>query len=94
MSRKTLFRKLSKCHGENVLIMLSHGYINVMGFRSESVQSLQLVEVEYCMDRVASTGINECLALKIKRKMYHVNTDAKRVRESGGDTIPLLLSNI
>ena len=35
-----------------------------------------------------------CLALKIKRNMYHINIDKELVRESIGDTIALLLSNI
>ena len=70
MCRKTLFRKLSEYHGENVLILLSPVFVNVMGFRSELAQSLHLVknnddDVEYCVDRVAPAVTNECLALKI-----------------------------
>ena len=99
MCRETLFRKLSDYYGGNVLILSSHGFVNVMGFRSELVQSLHLVkntdeDAEYCVDRVASAVTNECLALKIKRNMYHINIVEERVRESVGETIPLLLSNI
>ena len=38
MCHKTLFRKLSEYHGENVLILSSPGFANVMGFRSELAQ--------------------------------------------------------
>ena len=58
-----------------------------MPFGSELAQSLHLVkntddDVEYCVDRVASTENNECLDLKI-------NIDKELVRESVGDTIAL-----
>ena len=46
------------------------------------------------MDRVASAVTNECLALKIKRNMYHINIDKELVRESVGNTIALLLSKV
>ena len=46
------------------------------------------------MDKVVSAVTNECLALKIKRSMYHINIDKELVRESVGDTIALLLSKI
>ena len=36
--------KLNEYHGENVLILSSSGFANVMGFRSELVQSLHLVK--------------------------------------------------
>jgi hypothetical protein len=99
MCRKTLFRKPNEYHGENVLILSSTGFANVMGFRSELAQSLHLVkntddDLEYCVGRVASAVTNECLALKIKRNMYHINIDKELARESVGDTIVLLLSKI
>jgi len=99
MCRKTLFRKPNEYHGENVLILSSPGFANVMGFRSELAQSLHLVkntddDLEYCVGRVASAVTNECLALKIKRNMYHINIDKELARESVGDTIVLLLSKI
>ena len=92
MYRKTLFRKLSVYHGENVLILSSPVFVNAMWFRSELAQSLHLVkntddDVEYCVDRVASAVTNECLYLKI-------NIDKELVRESVGDTTVLLLSKI
>ena len=43
MCRKTLLRKLNEYHGENVLILSSPGFANIMGFRSALPQSLQLV---------------------------------------------------
>jgi hypothetical protein len=78
MCRETLFRKLSKYQGENVLILSSPGFANVMGFRSELVQSLHLSkntddDSEYCVERVASDVTNECLSSKIKRNIYHIN---------------------
>ena len=99
MCRKTLFKKLCEYHGENVLILSSPGFANVMGFRSELSQSLHLVkniddDLMYCVDRVASAVTNESRALKIKRNMYHINIDKELVRESVGDTIALLLSKI
>ena len=77
MYRKTLFRKLSEYHGENV------GKY-AMGFRSELAQLLHLEkntddDVEHCLDRVASAVTNECLDLKIKRNMYHINIDKELV---------------
>ena len=45
MCRKTLFRNLSEYHGENVLILSSPGFVNVMGFRCELAQSLHLVKM-------------------------------------------------
>ena len=71
MCCKTLFRKLSEYHGENVLILSSPVFVNAMVFRSELAQSLHLVmntddDGEYCVDRVASAVTNECLAMKIK----------------------------
>ena len=82
-----------------MLILSSPGFVNVMGCGSELAQSLDLVkntddDVEYCLDRVASAVTNECLALKIKRNMYHINIDKELVHESVGDTTALLLSNI
>ena len=67
-----------------------------MGFRSELAQSLHLVkntddDVEYCVDRVASAVTNECLDLKIKRNMYHINIDKELVHECVGNTIALIL---
>ena len=55
-----------------------------MGFRSELAQSLHLVkntddDVDNCVDRVASAVTNECLDLKIKRNMYHINIDKELV---------------
>ena len=47
-------------------------------------------DVEYCVDRVALAVTNECLGLKIKRNMYHINIAEELVRESVGDTIALL----
>ena len=99
MCRKTLFRNLSEYHGENVLIPSSPGFVDVMGFRSELAQSLHLVkniddDVEYCVDSVASAVNNECLALKIKRNMHHINIDKGLVREAVCDTVALLLSKI
>jgi len=99
MCRKTLFRKLNEYHGENVLILSFPGFADLMGFRSELAQSLHLVkntddDLEYCVVRVASAVTNECLALKIKRNMYHINIGKELVRESIGDIIALLLSNI
>jgi len=99
MCLKTLFGKLNEFHGENVLILSSPGFANIMGFRSELTQSLHLVkqtddDLEYCVDRVASAMTNECLALKMKRTMYHINIDKELVRESVGDTTALLLSKI
>ena len=81
--------KLSEYHSENVLILSSPVFINVMVFRSELAQSLHLVknnddDVEHCVD-------NECLALKMKRNTYHINIDKELVRESVGDTIALIL---
>ena len=78
-----------------MLIMSSHGFVDVMGFRGELVQSLHLVkntdeDVEHCVDTVASAVTNECLALAIKRNVYHINIDEELVRESVGNTIPLL----
>ena len=46
------------------------------------------------MDRVASAVTNECLALKIKRNMYHIDIDKEHVREAVCDTAALLLSQI
>ena len=43
MCRKTLFRKLNEYHGENVLILSSPGFANIMGFTSALAQPLQLV---------------------------------------------------
>ena len=43
------------------------------------------------MDRVASAVTNECLDLKIKRNMYHINIDKELVHECVGDTIALIL---
>ena len=99
MCRKTLLRKLNEYHGENVLILSSPGFANIMGFRSALTQSLHLVkhtddDVGYCVDRVASVVNNECLALKKKRTMYHINIDKQLVRESVSDTMALLLSKI
>ena len=37
---------------------------------------------------------NECLALKTKRSMYHIDIEKELVGESVGDTIALLLSKI
>ena len=67
-----------------------------MGFRSELEQSLHLVkntddDVEYCVDRVASAVTNECLDLKIKRNMYHINIDKELVHECVGNAIALIL---
>ena len=50
---------LTEYHGENVLILSSPGFENVMGFRSELAKSLHLIkktddDLEYCRDRVAS----------------------------------------
>ena len=64
MRRKTLFRKQNDYYGENVLILSSPGLI-------ENTDD----DPEYCVDRVASAVTNECLALKIKRNMYHINID-------------------
>jgi len=99
MCLKTLFRKLSEYHGKNVLILSSPVFVNVTVFISELAQSLHLVkntddDVEYCLDRVALAVTNECLALQIKRNMYHINTDKELVRDSVGDTVALLLSKI
>ena len=85
MYRKTLFRKLSEYHGENL-------WKNAMGFRSELTQSLHLVkktddDVEYCVDRVASAVTNECLDMKIKRNIYHINIDKELVHECVGNII-------
>ena len=96
---QNIFQKLSEYHGENMLILSSPVFVKVMGFRSELTQSLHLVkntddEVECCMDRVASAVTNECLALKMKRNMYHINIDKGLVRESVDDTTALLLSKI
>jgi len=67
-----------------------------MGFRSELAQSLHLVkdtddDVEYCVDIVASAVTNECLDLKIKRKMYYLYIDKELVHECVGNTIALIL---
>ena len=99
MCRKTLYRKLSEYHGENVLILSSPVFVNVTVFRRELALSLHLVkntddDVEYCVDRVASAVTNDCLALKINSNMYHINIDKELVRESVGNTIALLLSKI
>ena len=82
-----------------MLILSSPVFVNVMVFRSELAQSLHLVkntddDVEYCVDSVASTVTNECLALQTKRNIYYINLDKELVRESVGDTIALLLSTI
>ena len=99
MCCKTLFRKLSEYHGENVLILTTPVFVNVMVFISELAQSLHLVkntddDVDYCVYIVASAVTNECLALNIKRNMYHINIDKELVLESVGDTVALLLSKI
>ena len=90
---------MSEYHGENVLILSSPVFVNVMVFRSELAQSLHLVkntddDVEYCVDMVASAVTNKCLASKIMRNIYYINLDKELVRESVGDTIALLLSTI
>ena len=57
MCRKTLFRKLSEYHGENVLNLSSPGFVNVMGFRSELAQSLHLVKnTDHLMISVGDGG--------------------------------------
>jgi len=99
MCRKILFRKLSEYHGENVLMLSSPGFLNVIGFRSELAQSLHLVkntddDLKYCVDKVASAVTNEGLAVKIKRSMYHINIDKELVRKYVGDTNYVVLSTI
>lgn len=86
-------------HAENVLILSSPGFANVMGFRNELAKSLQLENnaddgLEYCVDRVASAITSESLALKKKRDLYHINIDKELARESVGDTTALLLSKM
>ena len=100
MCRKTLLKKLTEYHGENVLVLSSPGFANVIGFKSELAKSLHLVkdthdDLELALDRVASQITSESLVLKKKtREKYHTNIDKELARESVSDTAALLLSKI
>ena len=64
MCHKTLLRKLSEYHGENVLILSSPVFVNVMVFRSELAQSSHLVkntdnDVEFGVDRSSCIGCDQ-----------------------------------
>ena len=50
------------------VILSSPGFANVMGFRSDD-------DVDYCVDRVVSVMTSECLALRKKSDVYHINID-------------------
>ena len=99
MCRKTLFKQLTEYHGENVLVMSSPSFANVIGFSSELTKSLPLVksaddDLQYCVDRVASAITTESIDLRKKRDLYHINIDKELARESVSDTTALLLSKI
>ena len=100
MCRKTLFKRLSEHHGDNVVILSSSGFANVMGFRNELSKSLYLVEnendaLESAVDRVSTRIKTESLLLKRKtRDKYYTNIDKDLAKESASDTLSLLLSKI
>ena len=72
MCRKTLFKRLAEYHGDNIVMLSSPSFANIMGFRSALATSLHLEknhedDLNYCVDRVAAAVASECLALKKSR---------------------------
>ena len=99
MCRKTLFKRLAEYHGDNIVILSSPDFANIMGFRSALATLLHLEknhedDLNYCVDRVAAAVASECLALKKAQTKYHINIDKELVSESVSETTALLLSKI